>query len=89
MPAGQRIRISSSRHFSSQLKRSIKETRFTLAMAHPRKKRRLKPTNKDETDHEMMERLFNKRIMKEVDRVVEERSEIVEKSGRFEFMGKS
>ena len=89
MPSRQRILCNSFRHFSSQLKRSINDTRFTSAMAHPPKKRRLKPINKDETDHEMMERLFGKRTMKKVDRVVEERSEIVEKSGRFEFMGKS
>ena len=50
------------------------------------RKRRPRP---DETDHEMMQRLFGKRIMKEVDRIAEEHSQIVEKSGRFEFMKES
>ena len=53
------------------------------------KSSRKKKPKKDETDHELMERLFGKRIMKEVDRVVEENSEIVENSGRFEFMKES
>ena len=37
----------------------------------------------------MMERLFGKRIMKEVDRVVEERSQVTGKEGRFESMKES
>ena len=41
-------------------------------MAQTPKKRRSK---KDETDHDMMERLFGKRVMKEVDRIVAERSQ--------------
>ena len=54
----------------------------------PRKVRKRRP-RPDETDHDMMERLFGKRIMKKVDRVVEERSQVVEKSGCFEFMKES
>ena len=89
MPSGQRIRTSSSRHFSFDPNRSINETRFIAAMTQtPRKVRKRRP-RPDETDHDMMERLFGKRIMKEVDRVVSERSQVTEKSGRFEFMKKS
>ncbi len=47
-------------------------------MGQAPKKRR--PRKKHETDHEMMERLFGKRIMKEVDRIVSEQSQVIEKT---------
>ena len=53
------------------------------------KKKKAIEKEKAETDHEIMERLFGKRVMKVVDGVVSERSEIIENSGRFEFMRKS
>ncbi len=56
-------------------------------MAQAPKKKRLLPKNIEKiSDHDLMERIFGKRAMKAVDKIVDERSQDIEKSDRFEFM---
>lgn len=76
-PSGQRIFRSASRHLSSSPYFSISDTRLISAgMAQkPKKKDKLPKNITERPDHEIMERLFGKRVMKKVDALVEERSE--------------
>ena len=58
-------------------------------MAHTLKKskKRLLPRDiTQRTGHEIMEKIFGKRAMKEVDKLVEERSEDVEEKGNNKIM---
>ena len=44
-------------------------------MAHPSKKKQLPPDILERDDHDLMESIFGKEVMVEVDKIVEERSE--------------
>ena len=71
-PEGQRSFSKYSRQASSFGKRSIKLTRLTLAvMAQtPKKKKRKLPKDITERpDREVMEKLFGKRVLKEVEKI--------------------
>ena len=73
-----------SRHLSSFGKRSISETRLKSAVMaqKPKKKKRLLPKDiLERSDHDAMEKLFGKRIMKKVDALVADRSEDPENKG--------
>jgi len=48
----------------------------------PKKKRKLPKDIAERPDHEIMERLFGKRVMKKVDALVAERSEEPENKGK-------
>ena len=43
-------------------------------MAQPSKEKKLPPGTLEQGDHDLMETIFGKKIMKEVDKVVDERS---------------
>ncbi len=47
----------------------------------PKKKRKLPKDIAERTDREIMERLFGKRVMKEVDKLTKEEPETVENKG--------
>ena len=52
-----------------------------MAQTPKKRKKRLLPRDiTQRSDHEIMEKLFGKRIMKEVDKLAEERSEVVDKT---------
>ena len=76
-PAGHRIFSSASRHLSSQLYWSIRETRLIPSWpGTPRKRKRLLPKDiAQRPDREIMTRIFGKRIMRAVDKLVKERSD--------------
>ena len=55
---------------SSQLNLSIKVIRFMVQT--PKKKRKLPKNIADRPSHEVMERIFGKRIMREIDSLVDD-----------------
>ena len=68
---------------SSSEKRSIRLTRLILAVMaqKPKKKRKLPRDITERPDREVMEKLFGKRVMKEVDKLTREEPEDVENKG--------
>ena len=83
-PEGQRSSHRYSRHLSSFGKRSIKDTRLisaVMAQKPKKKKRKLPKDILERPDHEVMEKIFGKRVMKEVDRIVQERSQDIDNRG--------
>ncbi len=55
-------------------------------MAHPPKKKQLPPDILERDDHDLMESIFGKEVMAEVDKIVEERSEEKENKDNDQLM---
>ena len=52
-----------------------------MAQQPKKKKRKLPKDILERPDHEVMEKIFGKRVMKEVDRIVQERSQGIDNRG--------
>ena len=56
-------------------------------MTQPSKEKKLPPDTLERNDHDLMETIFGKEIMTEVDKVVEERSKDPKKDDNDQIMG--
>ena len=71
-PSGHRMPSKASRHSSSHENLSIREIRSMTQ--NPPRKRKLPKDALQKNSHDLMECIFGKRIMKEVDKLIEENS---------------